>query len=74
MALDLGGTNFRVLLIDIGEKKQFKMESKVFAIPKEIMIGTGDEVILIIIIAISTIMMSPNQMEKYVYFSSCLIT
>ena len=46
LALDLGGTNFRVLLIDIGENKQFKMESKVFAIPKELMIGTGDEVIL----------------------------
>lgn len=43
LALDLGGTNFRVLLIDIGENKQFKMESKVFAIPKDIMIGTGDE-------------------------------
>ena len=46
LALDLGGTNFRVLLIDIGENKQFKMESKVFAIPKDIMIGTGDEVSL----------------------------
>ena len=44
MALDLGGTNFRVLLIDIGENKQFSMDSKVFAIPKEIMTGTGDEV------------------------------
>ena len=46
MALDLGGTNFRVLLIDIGDNKQFSMESKVFAIPTEIMIGTGDEVSL----------------------------
>ena len=44
LALDLGGTNFRVLLIDIGENKQFSMDSKVFAIPKEIMTGTGDEV------------------------------
>ena len=46
MALDLGGTNFRVLLIDIGDNKEFNMESKVFAIPTEIMIGTGDEVSL----------------------------
>ena len=44
LALDLGGTNFRVLLIDIGKNKQFSMDSKVFAIPKEIMTGTGDEV------------------------------
>jgi hexokinase len=44
LALDLGGTNFRVLQIDIGENKQCNMESKVFAIPKEIMIGTGDQV------------------------------
>lgn len=43
LALDLGGTNFRVLQIDIGDNKQFKMESKVFAIPSEIMIGTGDQ-------------------------------
>ena len=46
LALDLGGTNFRVLLIDIGDNKEFNMESKVFAIPTEIMIGTGDEVSL----------------------------
>jgi hexokinase len=44
LALDLGGTNFRVLLVEIGENKQFSMESKIFAIPKEIMTGTGEEV------------------------------
>ena len=42
LALDLGGTNFRVLLVTIGENKEFSMESKIFAIPKEIMIGTGN--------------------------------
>ena len=37
LALDLGGTNFRVLLVDIGEDKQFSMDSKIFPIPSEIM-------------------------------------
>lgn len=41
LALDLGGTNFRVLLIDIQEEKKFNMESKIFAIPVEIMEGEG---------------------------------
>ena len=31
----------RVLVIDIEKEKQFKMDSKVFAIPKEIMEGPG---------------------------------
>ncbi|TRY67567.1 hypothetical protein TCAL_02308 [Tigriopus californicus] len=43
LALDLGGTNFRVLLVDIGENKQFNMKSKIFAIPQHVMIGTGEE-------------------------------
>ena len=43
LALDLGGTNFRVLLVTIGENKEFSMESKIFAIPQEIMIGPGEE-------------------------------
>lgn len=43
LALDLGGTNFRVLLVEIGENQHFCMESKVFAIPKEIMVGSGAE-------------------------------
>ena len=41
MALDLGGTNFRVLCVDIGDNKQFSMQSKVFAIPVDVMTGTG---------------------------------
>lgn len=43
MALDLGGTNFRVLLITLGEN-HFDMKSKIYAIPQEIMIGPGVEV------------------------------
>nr|XP_022899850.1 hexokinase type 2-like isoform X1 [Onthophagus taurus] len=42
LALDLGGTNFRVLLIELSEK-HFEMRSKIFAIPKNIMTGTGTQ-------------------------------
>ena len=37
------GTNFRVLLVEISEGKKFAMESKIFAIPKDIMTGSGQE-------------------------------
>lgn len=40
LALDLGGTNFRVLLINLGSG-EVKVKSKVFLIPHSIMTGTG---------------------------------
>lgn len=43
MALDLGGTNFRVLVIDI-DGDDFNMENEIFAIPQSIMTGTGEQV------------------------------
>lgn len=43
LALDLGGTNFRVLLITLTEKS-YDMKSKIYAIPQEIMIGSGEQV------------------------------
>ena len=43
LALDLGGTNFRVLLMEIGEAGRFTMKSDVFAIDKRIMLGPGEE-------------------------------
>ncbi|XP_018013710.1 hexokinase type 2 isoform X2 [Hyalella azteca] len=42
LALDLGGTNFRVLLIELGEGK-FAMDSKIYAVPHDIMVGHGTE-------------------------------
>lgn len=42
LALDLGGTNFRVLLIDI-DGDRFSMQNEIYAIPGEIMLGTGDQ-------------------------------
>jgi len=41
LALDLGGTNFRVVLMEIGENAKFEMDSEIFAVPKSIMSGSG---------------------------------
>ncbi|XP_048864993.1 hexokinase-1 [Brienomyrus brachyistius] len=45
LALDLGGTNFRVLLVKIrsGKRRTVEMHNKIYAIPLEIMQGTGEE-------------------------------
>ena len=43
LALDLGGTNFRVVLMEIGEQGKFEMDSEIFAVPKTIMEGSGSE-------------------------------
>lgn len=43
LALDLGGTNFRVLLIELSGD-HFEMKSKIFAIPQHIMLGSGEQV------------------------------
>ncbi|KAG1950931.1 hexokinase HKDC1 [Pimephales promelas] len=45
LALDLGGTNFRVLVVKIrtGMRNSVRMYNKIYAIPLEIMQGTGEE-------------------------------
>jgi hexokinase len=43
LALDLGGTNFRVLLIRL-EGTKADMTSKIFRVPDSIMKGTGEAV------------------------------
>ncbi|XP_050731247.1 hexokinase type 2-like isoform X2 [Eriocheir sinensis] len=40
LALDLGGTNFRVLLIELGDK--CTMDSRIYAVPQPVMVGPGD--------------------------------
>ena len=40
LALDLGGTNFRVLSLELTPEKEFLMDSKIYAIPQAIMTGT----------------------------------
>lgn len=46
LALDLGGTNFRVLHVRVVEEEQkvLKMDSQICAIPQEMMLGTGEQV------------------------------
>ena len=39
LALDLGGTNFRVLALELTEDQEFLMDSKIYAIPQNIMTG-----------------------------------
>ena len=41
LSLDLGGTNFRVIFMELTADKEFMMDSKIFAIPQSIMIGPG---------------------------------
>uniref|UniRef100_A0A3Q3WW15 Hexokinase-2 n=1 Tax=Mola mola TaxID=94237 RepID=A0A3Q3WW15_MOLML len=44
LALDLGGSNFRVLLVQVqGGKRHVNMHHKIYCIPQEIMQGTGEE-------------------------------
>lgn len=46
LALDLGGSNFRVLLVRVmadGEQK-VEMENQVYTIPEDLMRGSGTEV------------------------------
>ncbi len=43
LALDLGGTNFRVLLIHLKGEKDYEMYSEIYVIPASIMTGTKDE-------------------------------
>lgn len=45
LALDLGGTNFRVLLIDLRGNAKIELTSKIFVIPQSIMIGDGKNVL-----------------------------
>jgi len=42
LALDLGGTNFRVVVIDIGKDK-FEMDSEVYALSQKLMEGSGEQ-------------------------------
>ena len=43
LSLDLGGTNFRVIFMELTEDKEFMMDSKIYAIPQQIMVGPGDQ-------------------------------
>ena len=46
LALDLGGTNFRILIVHITKDPEHKieMDNQVYAISQQLMTGTGTEV------------------------------
>lgn len=46
LALDLGGSSFRVLLVRVrsGKRHNVDMHHKIYSIPQETMQGTGEEV------------------------------
>ena len=43
LSLDLGGTNFRVIFMELTRNKEFMMDSKIYAIPHEVMTGSGTQ-------------------------------
>lgn len=43
LALDLGGTNFRVLYIELRGKEDFIQKSKIYTIPNSFMLGSGED-------------------------------
>lgn len=43
LALDLGGTNFRVLVVRLEPNRCAKMESKIYDVPNELMVGPGEK-------------------------------
>ncbi len=42
LSLDLGGTNFRVIVMELTPDQEFLMDSKIYAIPNAVMRGTGN--------------------------------
>ncbi|MEE6479818.1 hypothetical protein FKM82_012383 [Ascaphus truei] len=43
LVLDLGGANFRILQVKLGGSHKVEMDSEVFAMPEEAMLGTGQQ-------------------------------
>ncbi|XP_037605014.1 hexokinase-2-like isoform X2 [Sebastes umbrosus] len=62
LALDLGGTNFRVLHVRVIEEEQkvLKMDSQICAIPKEMMLGPGEQLFDHIAACLNDFLVSQN--------------
>ena len=65
LALDLGGTNFRILLITL-EGQEVNMESKIYIIPQNIMVGTGVQLFDHIAECIHKFMKDHDLLEHYI--------
>lgn len=62
LALDLGGTNFRILMISL-DGQEVNMESKIYIIPQTIMTGSGEQLFDHIAECIYKFMKDHNLME-----------
>jgi len=51
LALDLGGSNFRVLLVKVNAdgEQEVEMENQIYTIPDDVMRGSGSEVSFLVI-------------------------
>lgn len=67
LALDLGGTNFRVLLVTLKGHHEVDMDSKIFAIPKEIMTGPGVQLFDHIADCLATFMKEQNLLDQHLH-------
>lgn len=63
LALDLGGTNFRVLVIDL-KGDQVRMENRVFPISQETMLGTGEGLFDHIAACLADFMVEHNMQDE----------
>uniref|UniRef100_A0A8C5M870 hexokinase n=1 Tax=Leptobrachium leishanense TaxID=445787 RepID=A0A8C5M870_9ANUR len=43
LVLDLGGTSFRILKVKLDSSHKVEMETEVYAVPEEVMLGTGQQ-------------------------------
>lgn len=65
LALDLGGTNFRVLLIHLGGNNEFQMESKIYDIPDSLKVGAGTKLFDHIAECLANFMQEQNILNEY---------
>lgn len=65
LALDLGGTNFRVLLIHLKGTNDFQMYSKVYDIPDSVKVGPGAKLFDHIADCLATFMNEQNIIEEH---------
>lgn len=64
LALDLGGTNFRVLLIHLKGENDVEMQSQIYAVPQTIMLGRGEELFDHIANCLANFMAEHNVFEE----------
>lgn len=64
LALDLGGTNFRVLLVRLEEGGKPEMDSQIYKMPEHVMTGHGDQLFDHIAMCMSEFLKRVNMQDK----------